>query len=378
VAYTRTGETVVVGAGEIVDGNLTVAAANVTVHGRVRGDLVALGGTVVIDGPVEGDVFIAAGQATVTGVVDGDLRAAVGSLGVDGPVGGDVLATGGLAALSSSVGGDVLAAVGTAKLGGSIAGSLDVNAGDVALEGQVYGPVTAVGDHLTLGAQADVAGDVAWTGRPAVDRDPRAQIAGRLVVHPVPPAPLWPAWIFGALQMFVGLYALGRLWFAGFGRFVDRASGDAADHGVACAGTGLAVLVGGPVIALVITVVGAIVGGAWLGPLALAVFAIAVALAFPLVAGVLARRLTRGEVTRVGRWVPPALVLAGLVLAAQLPFVGPVIAVVVAAVGVGAIARALPTTLRSTRTPPAIPGMPVVAAAGSPTAEPAPTAKAAQ
>ncbi|MFB6200746.1 MAG: polymer-forming cytoskeletal protein [Halorhabdus sp.] len=115
---TRAGGSVVVEAGETVEGDLTVFAGSVTIEGTVDGDVTAFGGSVRIDGTVTGDVSVSAGSIVLGpgGTITGSLQATTGTAVLAGTVGGDVTAIAGSVELTS-----------TATLGGDLTydGSLD-------------------------------------------------------------------------------------------------------------------------------------------------------------------------------------------------------------------------------------------------------------
>jgi hypothetical protein len=74
----RSGDQVVVPAGETIEGDLYASGGLVRVEGRVEGDLLAAAGQQVA-GQVTGDVMAAGGSIDVSGRVGGDVRAAGGS-----------------------------------------------------------------------------------------------------------------------------------------------------------------------------------------------------------------------------------------------------------------------------------------------------------
>ena len=91
----RSGESVIIAAGETVSNDLYAFAGTVRIDGTVDGDLVASGGLVDVTGTVTGDVLAAGGSVTITGTVGGDARIAGGTLSVGGAVTEDLLAAGG-------------------------------------------------------------------------------------------------------------------------------------------------------------------------------------------------------------------------------------------------------------------------------------------
>lgn len=350
-AEVRTGEAVVVAVDEIIDENLTISAANVSVHGHVQGDLVAAGGTIVVDGAVDGDVLVVGGQVTVTGDVGGDVRILAGSVIVDGPVAGDVTAAGGMVTLGSTVDGDALIGAGTVKVGGAIGRDLRVAGTDTTIDGAIGGDVDAQGEHLVLGERTRVDGDLDWTGAPGVTRAPGAVVAGVYAIHPLTPPPVWVGSVFTGVQLFIGMLVVGLLWLALFTGFAQRAMQTLRDRTLTCAALGLLALIAGPIVGLATGLFGLLLGGPWLAGILFACFGIALSLTLPLVALALGKRLTGGDADVVGLWLPYALVLALFSALLQIPVVGAVVGVVVVASGMGSIVLTLLPTLRFTSRP---------------------------
>jgi cytoskeletal protein CcmA (bactofilin family) len=137
----RTGDSVTVASGETVEGDLYAASDTIVIDGTVEGDLVAVGGDIHVNGTVGGDVIAAGGNVTVAGNVGGDARIAGGQLTVSGEVGEDLLVAGGQAIItaSGSVGEDVIAAAGQLTIAGSVAGSVEGGAGTYERTGTVGG-----------------------------------------------------------------------------------------------------------------------------------------------------------------------------------------------------------------------------------------------
>jgi cytoskeletal protein CcmA (bactofilin family) len=149
----RTGDTVVIAAGETVSNDLYAAAGTVQVDGTVDGDLVATGGLVDVTGTVTGDVLAAGGRVSITGTVNGDTRIAGGQLTVGGSIKEDLVATGGQLTITSAgtVGQDLIAATGQLTLDGSVTGNVLARTGTYAKAGTVGGTedvtITDRGDH---------------------------------------------------------------------------------------------------------------------------------------------------------------------------------------------------------------------------------------
>jgi cytoskeletal protein CcmA (bactofilin family) len=345
-AEVRTGEAVVVGKDETIAENLTITAANVSVHGHVEGDLVVAGGTIVVDGTVEGDVLATGGQVTINGDVGGDVRALAGSIIVDGPVAGDVTAAGGMITLGSTVDGDAFVGGGTVKIGGSIGRDLRVAGTDTTLDGGVGGDVVAQGEHLVLGEHTRVDGDLDWTGMPGVTRENGAVVGGVYAVHPVTPPPVWLGAAFAGLQLFVGMLVVGLLWLSIFSGFAQRAMQTLRDRPLTCTALGVVALVAAPITGFATGLFGLFVGGPWLAGILFACFGIALSLTVPLVALALGKRLTGRDADVVGLWLPYTLVLALLAALFQIPVLGAAVALIVVTTGLGGIVLTLVPTLR--------------------------------
>lgn len=128
-AESRLGGTVVVSAGETVDGDLEVIGGTVIVRGTVDGDLEAVGGTVVV---------------AETGVITGDLSGTAGAVTVEGRIEGTTqLATGSF----------------TLRESGVLVGDAKIAAGEALFDGRTEGTVRVDAETVRVGSSAVVAGD---------------------------------------------------------------------------------------------------------------------------------------------------------------------------------------------------------------------------
>lgn len=69
----RTGSTVTVAKGELIDDDLVLSGQTIVVDGTVNGDLVAMGGDVTINGVIKGSLLVGARSLLVNGTVGGSL-----------------------------------------------------------------------------------------------------------------------------------------------------------------------------------------------------------------------------------------------------------------------------------------------------------------
>ncbi len=137
----RSGQEVIVPAGETVQGDLVATGGTVRIDGRVDGDLLASGYRVTVAGTVTGDVLSGAGTTSVSGEVGGDLRAGTGLARIDGRVGEDVVLGAGQATVTSGaqIGGDLIFGAGRMRMDGVVAGSVVGSTNNYTGDGSVGG-----------------------------------------------------------------------------------------------------------------------------------------------------------------------------------------------------------------------------------------------
>lgn len=313
----RTGDVVVVGPEETVEGDVYAFAADVRVEGEVTGDLIAASGTVSVSGTVGGDLMAAAGAVNVSGTVGGDARLAAGQVDVAGVVGEDLLATTGPLRVEGEVGGDLLFATGQTTLAGRVNGDVLGTTGSYTSSGTIGGTET-----------------VTIQERPVGER-PNPLVRG--------------------LRRFAALLVFGlalmwgrRRWVTGPPEEIDRAPGAVIGWGVVflagLVAVPLAAVLVGAVVALILGLLGLglLVGLVLLSVLAvLAMVAlvafVVIAFVAPVVTAVWLAGLFLPRET--GAYLVLAVGLVILVGLGLIPFLGPLVGVVVTVLGAGAIIR---------------------------------------
>lgn len=302
---TRTGDTVVVEAGETLDDDLTAFAGTVVVRGTVNGDATAFAGNVFVEGEVNGDLTAFGGNVRINGTVTGDV---------------------------DSAGGNIVVAEG-ARVGGQLEGA----AGNVLIEGEIGDDVRVGAGTITLGPSAVVGGDFVYDGD--LDRAEGARVAGEIRQESGvgidlgltgPLVPNWVGWVYGFLANLV-LGAVALLVFPRFSAGIaDRATADPLRSG----GVGLLLFVGIPALLAVLFVS---LIGIPLGLLSMLAYGFLLWLGY--VYGAFAvGTWVLGVADAGGRWL--ALVV-GLLLAAIVGFVpilGGILQFLVLLLGLGALA----------------------------------------
>lgn len=311
------------GQGATIDGtignNAVIGGASATLEesGRVEGDLVAFAGNIAIDGEVMRDVYAWSGEVRFgpNARVHGNVTAFTGSLRIDGAVYGVVRGGGGRTVVLGEV------------------GSLDLEAGT-----------------LTLGPEAVVHGDIVYRSNEEAEIDPGARVGGQIIRNVEQPddeaqdadpasggitfwSVAWRGWRYLA-TLLVGLTAL-LLGGAG-----ARAPARRLLHAPASAlGFGFVAAIVVPVacllaIVLLVTAILGVVGGL--------LFVIAIYLGGLVTAQAagtwLLRKVTAGEPSE---YLALALGLLLLMPLAWIPYVGFLLRIFAAVLGLGAIYLAL-------------------------------------
>lgn len=273
-AEVRQGETVVVTAAEVIDDDLYVFGQSITIRGSVTGDVIAAGQTVTIAGPVEGDVLAAGSAVTITGPVLGSVRAAGQTVELYATVGQDALVAGATVTTSpqAEVGRDLLIGASAATVSGGVGRSVRAATDTLTIAAPVGGDVLAQVGALRLANGTDVQGSLTYTSGQDAAMEAGAIVHGMTTrleqpaaePQPGPAAQLGEA-VVGWLRTLVGMGAFGVLLVLLFPAYSARATTTLAARPWPSLGLGFAALAGGPVAALLLFLVGLLIGGWWLG-----------------------------------------------------------------------------------------------------------------
>jgi cytoskeletal protein CcmA (bactofilin family) len=345
-ADVRSGNEVTIAPGQTVTDDLYIWGGTLRVAGTVDGNLTVMGGTVEVPGTVTRDLTVAGGTVTVPGRVGGSVRTAGGTVTVAGQVGEDLLTTAGTLDLrpQARVGRDLLFGGGTATLAGEVGRRLEASADRLDLNGPVAGDVRATVTTLYLGPEARIGGDLRYTSQRPATIAPGARVGGQ-IQHTTParaettsPVAGFVGGLIGWLRALVGLFLLGLVLVLVFPRLTQHAVRAIRGSPWADLGLGLALLIGVPIAALVAFAAGLLVGGWWLALMALALYAMVLAVGY-VIAGLFLgqegfRLLARRSVHPL---VALVVGLAVLTLAGLIPYAGPVIALAAVVFGVGAL-----------------------------------------
>jgi cytoskeletal protein CcmA (bactofilin family) len=337
--HTETGES----------GNTFMGGADLRIETPVAADLMAAGGRVSVEREVGADAALAGGTVDVRAPVKQDLRVAGGTVDVEANVDGDLAAAGGSVTLDNkaTVRGETWLAGGTVAVDGRLAKGAKIYANDFTLNGEIDGNTRLFAQQIHFAPGARINGNLVYASAQPLTSEQAARVTGSVTREAMPERPrrdqvaaraAWLAPVYIASMLLAGmlLNLLAPQVVAG-SREVLRT------HPARSILIGLAILFTLPplAIATMATVIGI--------PVGLALFALypLLLLAGYLIAaffvGYRAADVMKlaapagwgGQVLRLGM----ALVLLGVV--AWIPFLGPLVLMLVLTAGIGALGYSL-------------------------------------
>jgi len=183
----RSGDTVTVASGEVVDGDLYIAGGDIIIDGTVNGDIFGVGRSLTINGTINGGVSFAGQTITVNGEIAHGARLAGQTINVSGNIGRDLVAAGADITVTSTakIGSDLILAVGTSRIDGHINGNIIGGASEVTITDGVGGNIELEVDKLTIASTANIQGNLTYTSENEANIQSGAQIGGT-TTHKVP------------------------------------------------------------------------------------------------------------------------------------------------------------------------------------------------
>lgn len=189
------GNSVYVPESKTIDGNYYAAGQNITIDGRVMGDVICAGQSLAINGTVEGDVICAGQSVSINGNIGGSLRAAASDINIRGVIDRSVLAAAANMNIekSAKVGWDATIAAANAQVRGDLGRSLLGAGANYVLGGNIAGDATLYLDNnaknrsteLSVGETAVIGGTLYYTSATDASISDQAQLKGA-VVHKLP------------------------------------------------------------------------------------------------------------------------------------------------------------------------------------------------
>ena len=166
----------------VIDDDLFVAAANVTIDGEVKGNLYVGSGSLNISGKVAGSVYAGSGVVSLDKAQIGqDLVVGAGTVQLrESKLGGSLIAGAGTIVVDekSEIGGGVTAGIGSLSLGGKVGRGVTVGAGSITLNADIAKEIQVSSGNLTVGSSAKLNGDLTYLSSKEASIDAKAQVNG--------------------------------------------------------------------------------------------------------------------------------------------------------------------------------------------------------
>ncbi|OLC65340.1 MAG: hypothetical protein AUH76_02860 [Candidatus Rokubacteria bacterium 13_1_40CM_4_67_11] len=342
----RQGSDVTVGSGETVNDDIYAGAGTVSIDGTVNGSVIAGGGTITVTGTVTRDLIVGGGTINVSGHIGGSIIAAGGNVTVTGPIAQDLVVTAGRVDVGSAatIGRDLVVAGGTATISAPIARRVQMTSGSLTLRNRVGGDVRGRVDHLKLDG-AQIGGNLDYTSNNSVEQVNGAHVTGTITRHtPTDRGGDAGNGFLGWLRGLIGIFALGLLLIFLFPALSSRAIDTERAQPWASLGIGAGILVITPIVALIVFVIGILIGGWWLGLLLIPLWILALAIGYA-ISGFLLGRLIFARLGWGG--YHDALALLGglfvLTVVGLIPVIGWLVGLVAIVFGAGALALVVAT-----------------------------------
>jgi cytoskeletal protein CcmA (bactofilin family) len=184
----RSGDTVTIASGEVVDDDLYLAGGDIIIDGTVNGDVFAVGRTVAVNGTVNGAVTLAAQNVMIRGTVGRSARLAGQNVDIMGNIAEDAVAMASMVNISTTagIGRDLIMGASSARVNGPVSGNIKAGCSEIQLGSSVGGNASISAEKITLASNAIIKGNLDYTSTQAAAIQPGAMIEGK-TNHIVPP-----------------------------------------------------------------------------------------------------------------------------------------------------------------------------------------------
>jgi len=183
---TRTGQSVTVGRGEVINEILMITGNDISIDGTVNSDVFCAGRRVEINGTVGGDVLCAGQNITINGTVSGDVRIAGQNVMLKGNIAKNVIVFAQTLTNEAVIEGEVLVGGQDATINGQIGKNLMAFAQSVKLDTPIGGNVDLTAESLYLGSKTAIQGNLTYTSNKKLTQAPESVVLGKTILKPLP------------------------------------------------------------------------------------------------------------------------------------------------------------------------------------------------
>ncbi|MFA4833222.1 MAG: polymer-forming cytoskeletal protein [Patescibacteria group bacterium] len=277
----KTGDSVYIAEGEVIEGSLYAAAANITVDGTVTGDVICAGQTINIKGKVDGDVICGGQSVNISGQIDGNVRVAGNSVNLGGKIARNINAFGASIILdkNAEAGWDMFIAGATAEIRGKVGGDLYGTCQKTTIAGEIGKDVRIrlkdriraekkgfsyedKSELLAISEGAKIGGNLTYTGSNEAVISDKASVAGE-VKHNFPKVEKagefrFVGWFWGRLYSIFAALVVGLVLISLWRKQIVELTNRMLEKVGASIGWGAVVMFLTPIIAilLIFTVIG--------------------------------------------------------------------------------------------------------------------------
>jgi cytoskeletal protein CcmA (bactofilin family) len=175
-----------VGPSEVIEEDIYLFGDEITVEGKVNGNLFCAGKVVKVLGNVKGSAWLVGNQVLVSGEVSDGVKAASKSVTLEGRVGGDLMAAGGEVLLQkgSTVKRDLVVAGRRVSLAGTADGDVRGAGQTIDIGGVIRGSAKLLVQDLTLSTAAKIEGDLLYISEGEAKIESGAVVGGKITRSP--------------------------------------------------------------------------------------------------------------------------------------------------------------------------------------------------
>ena len=338
------------------ENNLTAGAARLGVTGTFGLDAWLIGANVKVDAKIGRDLTVRAANINAAGVVGGSLEATGADVKVDAKIGTNLDVDAAVVTVSaqSTVGGEVRIEAAEVTYAAANVGQVDIRAREINFDGASKGAVTLTGTKVIIGPDARINGDLAVFSIGEPEIAPGAVITGKVSKQSLMQSQVMQPFISQWLPMeaqialVLGMSGLmAGIFFLLSGRAgLEESINTLVEHPAGSLGWGLGALVAVPVAAALLAIS---IVGIPLGICALFALPVLLLLGYAEAGFGLGERVFNSIGDPLSGGTRVVLLLAGLIglgLLSVIPYVGPVIAIAAALMGVGAILKTFHKRMR--------------------------------
>lgn len=181
----RSGNTITIPAGEVINEDLFIFGNTIIIDGTVNGDVFAFGQTITINGDIDGSATVAGQTITFNGDVSRGARIAGQTLSINGNIGRDLMAAGASLNVSgtSEIGKSLFVASNSAQINGRVVDGIRGSLEELTIADGVGGDVRVNVNNLTITSTANITGDVIYTSKNEANIQTGSRVGGTVTRH---------------------------------------------------------------------------------------------------------------------------------------------------------------------------------------------------